>query len=1333
MNHAAKQPRWISLFLLSLTPLLAHGAQSAPARAVVITSHPASLQQAMSVFEQRYGTGRLQLITATENLDCDTLLGAGAIFTEGGFFSEQMLACGDAIRAIAARGAAISGTMGSLVTANWRVPASPKLAEASNYLHGGGMENLVGFLVLLHNAAGGKPEIEKPALEQRAAVGIYHPDAPGPFSSLAEYEAWLADRPVANAPRVGILFFKGLLEHSETAPLDALIRALEQRSLAPVAVFGWPLNKAEPLFTREGRAAIDLMMLLDAVMPSAENGQFLEKHELHAINLLTTTATEAEWRRSESGLPPGRLPIQVGNPERYGVSEPILIAAAAPKAEGGKPVPIQPQIELAAARAARWIALRAKPNWEKRLALVYFNNPPGKATLGASYLDLIPSLRNVVARLREDGYHTGDSLPDAERLKKLLLLSGRNVGEYAPGELKALLSEGHAALLPVARYEQWFAELPRGFQEEVNRVWGPPRNSRLMTVHLDGKAYFVMAGVRMGNLWLAPQPLRGEIAQADAKTHDRQTPPPHSYIAAYLWIRKQIQSDAIVHFGRHGTLEWLPGKDAAQAESDPGSVLIGDLPHAYYYLVDGGGEFLQAKRRSNAVIVSHLTPVLAAAGVPSDFAELKSSLQNYESTREGSPLVAEEHAQAAWTAAKSKKLDAQLKLLESDPLALRMERLAEYLHELEEQAIPIGLHRIGEVPSESALREAVTAYLNSSATPQTKTEISANAPEWAAALVRGGTTPISASDAIQPVLKEAEQWLANLRSSPSAELDNLIAVLNGKYISSGLSGDPIRAGAALPTGRNLHDQDPRGFPSRAAWAAGERLAKELIKSYQQKHGTPPKRVSFVLWYGESGRTQGLQEAQVMALLGVRPVWNGRGQVADVELIPARKLGRTRVDVVLTMSGLYRDGMPEKLALLDKAVRLVREAAEDNAIQAQTLQVENELIAAGADPELARKAAHARIFGPQPGVFGVGMAGMMEFSLDAGDTSAAANLYLRNMNYAYGAGLQGVAVGDALKRHLKHNEVVVHGRSSNLYGLVDNDETYQFAGGLNAATREASGRAPEFLIANARKAGAERYDEAAHFLKRELTSRLWNEKWIAGMKSSGYAGAQQIAKEVEHLYGFRSTAPEQVDATVWQETFDTYIKDKRNLGLDRWFRQANPHARQMVAARLIEIDRQGVHRFSSEDRRALVAAYVQSVKESGVSCYANACANRNLIRYVAAAARDLRAVPPGDLQAYEAAFRKAAQTSLKPTAQARAAGRPSKPKSYRIVDLFKGMRVFEVPLSSLRFRAPETATGWVVLLLPVPAGLLIGVLRRRFGTLTSPIDLRISDLPSGENV
>jgi cobaltochelatase CobN len=698
-----------------------------------------------------------------------------------------------------------------------------------------------------------------------------------------------------------------------------------------------------------------------------------------------------------------------------------------------------------------------------------------------------------------------------------------------------------------------------------------------------------------------------------------------------------------VHFGRHGTLEWLPGKDVAQQESDPGPVLIGDLPHAYYYLVDGGGEFLQAKRRSSAVVISHLTPLLATAGVPADYRALKESLESHERSRESAPVVAAEHARQAWKEAVRLKLDVQLKLTEDMDESVRMERLESYLHDMEEQAIPLGIHAIGRMPSDPVIRDAVSAYIVNAAHANTKTEILRNTGEWADSLI-AGEEPQTDCEPCRGVLRDARDWLVRLRASAAAELESLVAVLAGRYLPSGVSGDPLRVPGALPTGRNLHDQDPRGFPSKAAWAAGQRLSEDLIGQYRKKHGVLPKRVSFVLWYGESGRTQGLREAQAMALLGVRPVWNGRGQVSDVELVSLKELGRSRVDVVLTMSGLYRDGMPEKLPLLDKAVRLVREAAEDNAIQSHTVEVENELIAAGVDPVRARKAARARIFGPQPGVFGVGMAGMMEASRDGGDHSAAAKLYLRNMNYAYGEGLAGEAAPGALQQQLKRNQVVVHGRSSNLYGVLDNDETYQFAGGLNAATKEASGTAPEFLIANARKAGNERYDEANYFLRRELATRLWNEKWIEGMKSSGYAGAQQISKEVEHLYQFRATAPEQVDAEVWQETLDTYIRDKRKLGLDKWFRDVNPHARQMLAARLIEIDRQGVYKYSPEDKRALVEAYVKSVNESGVSCYVNACGNKKLIRHVATLARQLGGVRPETVASYELALQKATSSS-----------------------------------------------------------------------------------------
>lgn len=621
------------------------------------------------------------------------------------------------------------------------------------------------------------------------------------------------------------------------------------------------------------------------------------------------------------------------------------------------------------------------------------------------------------------------------------------------------------------------------------------------------------------------------------------------------------------------------------------------------------------------------------------------------------------------------------------------------------------------MPSTETIREALVAYLLNAATAASKTIYAQNASPWADALL-ADVIPETSCEPCGKTLTEAAEWLQALTASPTAELDALIDVLNARHIPSGISGDPLRTPDALRTGRNMHDQDPRTFPTKAAWAAAQRLTAGLIDTYRQKHGTAPKKVSFVLWYGESGRTQGLQEAQALSLLGVRPVWNGRGQVADVELISRQELGRPRVDVVLTMSGLFRDGMPEKLSLLDKAVRLVREAPEDNVVQSHSLVAEQELIAAGVPAEKARLAARARIFGPKPGAFGVGMGGMMASSQDNGDPAAPAELFLRNMGFAYSDELNGEVVQGAFRQQLKQNQVVIHGRSSNLYGAIDSDETYQFAGGLNAATKLASGKVPEYLFANARRAGDERYEEAGHFLRRELATRLWNEKWIEAMKNSGYAGAQHIASEIEHLYGFRATAPEHVDPSVWQETLDTYIRDKRQLGLDHWFQDVNPHARQMLAARLIEIDRQGVYRFSTEDRNELHRVYIASVSRDGVSCYVNACGNRRLIQHIAAAARELQLLSPEERRRYAEAVVSATRPSMTPVEEISSAPsrpqRPKPPSASSAPDFLAGMKTFEIPLANIRVRPPQSALGWAALLMPLPFGILLGLGRRRAG-------------------
>ncbi len=1272
---------------------------ASPVQVAVITRYPQAFQDAMRTFEARHGKGLVDLRLLDGELRCDELAGARAVYVHDNTWTPRMRQCAGAAQAMERRGTVFAAAMGSVVTTHWQVKSAASLEAGAEYVSAGGAENLAGFIALLYRAAGGDAALSIAPVRELAETGIYHPRAPGVFASLPDFLAWYRSAGLVppGSPLVGITFFRANYAYGDVAHIDALTAALERRGIGAVAVFAWPLRNAEPLLFVEGKPAVRLLLCLSLPMGNADDAAFLQQHGLRAINLATTTESFAAWSGSNAGLPSHRLGTQIISPERAGATEPLLIATTETPGGGGaaRLVPVPERVEAAAARAARWVALGAKPNHEKRLAVIYYNNPPGKATLGASYLNLIPSLVNMLERLREEGYLVDTRTPDEEQLKSMLMLAGRNVGDYAPGELDALLREGHAALLPLQRYLEWYRELPGEFRALTEKTWGRPEDSRLMTVRAEGQVFFVIPGIRLGNIFLGPQPLRGDPMEEADRQHDPNHPVPHSYIAAYLWRRHHFRADALVHMGRHGTVEWLPGKAVAQAGSDSGEVLIGDLPNLYFYVVDGGGEFLQAKRRSGAVMISHLTPLLVSAGLPPEHRKLHDAIENRARSLDVNETLRMEYEAEIIAEARRLKLDRQLGFsIDEEDAEKVVGRVEAFIHDVASQAIPTGMHTIGAPPDRDVLRQALAKFIESAFAGEEARRAQPWAGRWAAALLEG-RTPEGPPGLLDKVRTEAEKWLAAIEESPSRELAGLMRALEGGYVPTGVSGDPLRSPAAVPTGRNLHDLDPRAFPTRAAWEVGRRMAGELLGQWAEKHGEFPEKLSFVLWYGESTRHQGIAEAQALSLLGVEPVWNGRGHVVDVTLVPAAELGRPRVDVVLTMSGLYRDSMQEKVQLLDKAVRLAAAAPDDNPVRRNTQRVEQRLLSRGVDRDTARAAAAARVFGPAPGAFGAGLSGMMESSGDQGDQKAIGEAYLDRMGYAYADGLWGKDVGGNLREQLRGNQAVIHSRSTNLYGVLDNDETYQFAGGLSAATVAAGSAEPGILISNVRQPGQERLEEMKYFLTREMSSRLWNPRWIEGMKQSGYSGAQQMAKEVEHLYGLRATAPSTVDRSVWQQTFDVYIADKHRLGLDKYFSEQSPHAQQMLAARLLEVDRQGIHRFSGADRRLLVRTYVESVNRSGVSCYANACDNRRLLSYVAA-------------QSGEAVSRASAEMWRRRMSEAltsSGAARPARPASPRPAlsgrratgqnEWLSSVRIFEVSEGRILVGDREVGLEWLL--------------------------------------
>jgi cobaltochelatase CobN len=503
-------------------------------------------------------------------------------------------------------------------------------------------------------------------------------------------------------------------------------------------------------------------------------------------------------------------------------------------------------------------------------------------------------------------------------------------------------------------------------------------------------------------------------------------------------------------------------------------------------------------------------------------------------------------------------------------------------------------------------------------------------PEWKGSL----------RDKILTQLRAGARWIADLRASAALELTNFVRALHGEYLPSGPSGDPLRAPAALPSGRNLHDFDPSLIPTPAACELGKKLANQLLEEQRRRTGKYPEKVSLVLWYGETIRHQGAMECQALYLMGVEPQWNSRGVVDGLRLIPESELGRPRVDVVITVAGIYRDGFPDKMLLLDRAARLVQQAG-DNALSRNTRRIAEQLRRQGVAADVAEKAASARIFGPAPGDYGAGIANLIKQSRDAGNTDLIVEAYLRHNNFAYGEQVWGEAVPHALASHLKGNEVVVHSRSTNLYGVTDNDDFFDFAGGLNLATKVVNGgRPPEFYVANLRARGRERLQDFRAFLAAEVNSRFWNPKWIRQMQAAGYSGAREIADQLENLYGWQATTPDKVGSAYWERTYQVYVEDRHGLGLREFFDKQNPHARQLMLARLLEVDRQGSYRFAPEQRARLLAEYARSIARFGIACSANTCGNRRLLAAVLSNVRSMRVLNAAELGAFRQRLREA---------------------------------------------------------------------------------------------
>lgn len=1052
----------------------------------------------------------------------------------------------------------------------------------------------------------------------------------------ANIGAYLAERTDTDtqAPWIGLIIGRSDLTKSQYLYIDVLVRNLEEKgfNVLPVFTSQKPGHQEEQVIKRFFMSC-DTLPRMSAILnlgcwyntrPEQERA-VLEELGVPVINGIMLSTNQKDWEKSLVGIDIYNRSNLVAIPELAGYIEPT-VAVVFEDFDHNVRIKnmIGYQMETLLGRIKNLHNLQTKPNREKKVALIYYSYPPGKENIGASYLNVLPrSIVSILRRMHQEGYDTGGQPIDSATVFNRVMDFGRNIGSWAPAEVDRLVRKGNPVLIPMEVYRDWYSRLSLKIRTEMEDKWGKPEEARLM-VWKDhaGKSYFVIPVVKYGNIILTPQPPRGWEDNAKSLYHDPLVPPPHQYIAYYLFLKYGFQADALVHIGTHGTHEWLPGKEAGLGPDDYPEALIMDVPNIYPYIVDNVGEGLQAKRRGQAVIIDHMTPPFDKASLNPELRDLKSSISKYYDQKSKNPVASMAQFRNLVLRIKALGIDKDLKL---DTVTDRnLEDIDDYLKEIEENKTPFGLHTFGVSPSVTSAKAMTEAIVS------VQKELTGEDLE----LFR-------------------EQVQKNIAKSGQEELDAFIRALNGKYVRAGTGNDPIRNPSALPTGKNFFAFDPRLIPSRITCRLGEQLAEELIEQYRTGHnGEFPSKVTINLWAVECIRNEGTMEAQALSLLGVRPVYNASDQVVDLELIPRDELKRPRVDVVFAPSGLYRDIFPELMALLDKAVSLVRSADEkDNFVREHILASEDKLKQLGVQEDsLARRIASVRLFTTPSGAYGTGVSGTVQASGTWEDEKDVAEVYFDKMSHLYGQGFWGTKAEDrytylpkgfsktVLKNALSGTRVALHSRTSNLYGLLDNDDMFQFLGATGLAVRTIDGTSPMVMLTNLVERSAPGQETLEKFLGRELKTRYLNPKWVDAMVNEGYAGARFINKMVFNLWGWEATLPEAVSDNDWNQIYETYVTDKYRLNIRERFQQSgNLYAYQSILARLLETVRKGYWKAEKESVDQMLLQFNETIREVGLACNLNVCNNEPLIQFISEHMERLPSLTPEEKARYRSAL------------------------------------------------------------------------------------------------
>ncbi|MFT3762279.1 MAG: cobaltochelatase subunit CobN [Pseudoxanthomonas sp.] len=1067
-------------------------------------------------------------------------------------------------------------------------PASSGLSQdtatrLAGYYAAGGEANFRHLIEYLSHWRRGDDASAVPPPQPLPRTGYYRPDAPGVFSSAADYLQWQKQAGNADAPQVAVLLSSGTVSSMQTAVVDALV---ERAGAHGVQAFGLWFDDDDPQALAKALRGIPLTAIVNYTHlqnAAARAAEFLELDVpvLQALNF--REGPPQRWRESASGIGMPLVATFLAAPEGWGASDPLVLGAV----ENGAPVAIPEQVDALASKLARLAALKRKPAADKRLALMFWNAPDGEKNLSASHLNVPRSLANLGERLREAGYRV-QPMAETELIERAQAMLG---GYYHPESLDALLKHGLAVSFPVARYRQWLDTLPPARRQALLQRWGAPEKHPAVR-RIGGEPAFVFPCLQLGQLLVMPQPPRAEkVGQA---THDTSSLPSHYYLAAYQFVREGFAADALIHFGTHGTQEWTPGKDRGLSVDDFPFLTLGDLPVFYPYIQDNVGEAVQAKRRGRATIISHQTPAFAPAGLYDELRDLHMLLHEYMQLDEGGARDRTRDAirDAALAAGIAGDIGWDRSAIDKDFPAF-FAALHKQLHELARGAMPLGLHTFGEPAApehrlSTVLQQLGEPYLralgvdpNEAFAEDFRTLAQGKPYLTLQRYLREGEPLESIAD---PALREQVRRARELDDALAdpQETESLLHGLAGGFVAPGAGGDPVR-NPDVRSGRNLYPFEPDKIPTRAAYEAGGQALEQMLAAYRGTHGgKTPEKLAFSLWSSETIRHLGVLESQVLHALGLRPVWDAGGRVTALDIVPDSELGRPRIDAVVQVTSVYRDQFDGFMRLLADAIeRLAAQPQAAHAIARNTETVAQALAARGIGEARARQLAALRIFSNAPGEYGSGLPGAVLGERDDKGDAALAEQFLSRMQYVYGARDWGLKLdapgqGNLFAEQLHGVQAAVLARSSNAYGLLSSDHPFEYLGGLSLAVRHLDGASPELYVSDLRGSAA-KTTTAARFIADELRSRYLNPHWIGTMQQEGYAGTLEALDAVNNLFGWQVADPSTVRPDQWQAIHDTYVRDKRNLGIEAWFARHNPTAQAQMIRRMREAIARGYWR------------------------------------------------------------------------------------------------------------------------------------------------------------